>query len=62
MGKGNPVQFIYNWYCFFTIMTNNISKPPVQNSEPVKSYAPGTIERKTIQLEYAKTIKKIINI
>ena len=47
---------IQNWNSFFTIMTNNISKPPVQNCEPVKSYAPGTIERKTIQIEYANPI------
>ena len=43
-------------------MKNNISKPPIPTCEPVKSYASGTTERDEAQLEYQKTIRKIINI
>ena len=43
-------------------MNNNISKLPVVNCEPVKSYAPNTLERKEIQKEYEKCMNKIIDI
>ena len=43
-------------------MNNNISKPPTPSCEPVKAYAPNSTERKNIQLEYKKTINKIIDI
>ena len=43
-------------------MKNNISKPPIPICEPVKSYAPGTIEREQIKIEYNKYINQIIEI
>ena len=43
-------------------MKNNISTPPIPSCEPVKSYAPGTIERETVIKEYRKTINQIVDI
>ena len=43
-------------------MKNNISTPPIPSCEPVKSYAPGTIERETVIKEYQKTINQIVDI
>ena len=43
-------------------MKNNISTPPIPNCEPVKSYAPGTIEREVVIKEYRKTINQIVDI
>ena len=41
---------------------NNISKVPNPSCEPVKSYAPGTNERKVVQEEYKKLMNTIIDI
>ncbi len=43
-------------------MNNNISKPPIPNCEPVKSYAPNSIERAQLQEEYKKSMNKVIEI
>jgi 1-pyrroline-5-carboxylate dehydrogenase len=43
-------------------MNNNISKPPIPTCEPVKSYAPGSIERKEIIKEYKKAMNRVIDI
>ena len=43
-------------------MNNNISKPPFPTCEPVKSYAPNTLERKEIIKEYNKAINKVVDI
>ena len=37
-------------------MNNNISKTPIPNCEPIKSYAPGTKEsRRSLWIEYQKS-------
>ena len=43
-------------------MNNNISKPPIPKCEPVKSYAPNSIERTELQAEYKKAMNKVVEI
>ena len=43
-------------------MNNNISKPPIPKCEPVKSYAPNSIERTELQAQYKKAMNKVIEI
>tara|TARA_B100000902_G_C27285627_1_gene904261 strand:+ start:337 stop:1965 length:1629 start_codon:yes stop_codon:yes gene_type:complete len=43
-------------------MNNNISKPPIPTCEPVKSYAPHTLERQEIIKEYNKAMNKVVDI
>src|SRR5690606_41172566 len=38
-------------------MSNAIFTPPLPHNEPVKSYAPGSPERKSLQAEYDRSLK-----